>query len=208
MITFIVPSIGRESLKNSLLSLVSQVDEGWQCHVGFDGLTKDQVNPDILVDDPRIIYHYFEEKRGQNFGCHPGAGAVRNHLMELADSEWYAFLDDDDTLSREYVYNFKQHLDEHPLMDMMIFRMRYHSRFGYPNDFTVPQLEIDDPYTLSGAVGSIGISLCVKKDFIGRTDVSFATSHLEDLNYVEQFINNNARIVLSDIVGYFVGGKG
>jgi glycosyltransferase involved in cell wall biosynthesis len=206
MITFIIPSIGRETLKNSLLSLISQVDDEWECHVGFDGLTKDEVSPDILVDDPRIIYHYFEEKQGRNFAIHPGAGEVRNQLMKLADSDWYAFLDDDDTVSREYVYNFKQHLHKHPLMDMMIFRMRYHTNYGYPHDFTVPQLELDDPYTLG--VGQVGISFCVKKEFIERTGVSFATSNLEDLNYVEQFVQNDAYILLSDIVGYFVGGKG
>lgn len=206
MITFIIPSIGRETLKNSLLSLISQVDDEWECHVGFDGLKKDEVSPDILVDDPRIIYHYFEEKRGQNFAWHPGAGGVRNELMRLADGEWYAFLDDDDTLSREYVYSFNQHLNDNPLMDMMIFRMIYHTRYGYPPGFMVPQIEIDDPYTLG--VGQVGISFCVKKEFIDRTGVSFATSSLEDLNYVEQFVQNDAHIVLSDIVGYYVGGKG
>lgn len=206
MLTFIIPSIARESLKQSLQSLIDQVDSDWKCVVGFDGFAEDEVSKDILIDDPRIEYYYFSEKIGKKFWDHPGAGGVRNELMEITDSEWYAFLDDDDTISREYVYKFKYQLKENPFMDMMIFRMIYHSRHGLAHYFTVPPLHIDDPYDLTR--GQVGISFCIKKEFTKKNNISFVTSNLEDLDYVHQFVNNNAEIHLSDIVGYFVGGKG
>ena len=205
-LTFIVPSIGRKSIKDSLESLTNQTDGNWRCRVGFDGLSEDQVSKELLIDDPRIEYYYYSDKLGQKFWGHPGAGAVRNELMSYEGATWYAFLDDDDTVAPDYVHRFNRQLKEHPFMDMMIFRMIYHSRYGTPDLFTVPPIHIDDPYTLTR--GEVGISFCIKKEFTKTNNISFITSDVEDLDYVHQFVNNNAEIHLSDIVGYFVGGKG
>lgn len=212
MLTFIIPSVGRPTLKNSLQSLIDQYDQQWQCVVGFDGLLKEQVDPNILIDDDRIQYYYFPEKQGYTLPgwVNPGAGAVRQKLLDITTTPWYAFLDDDDTLSWEYVSKFKMSLEENPLMDMMIFRMVYNTNIpryaDISPDYMVPEVHLTDPYTLQR--GQIGISQCVRREFIMSHNIKWTTGCVEDLEYLHQFVFNDAHIVLSDIVGYFVGGKG
>ena len=39
-ITFIIPTIGRETLKNSIDSLINQTDHDWNAIIIFDGIKK------------------------------------------------------------------------------------------------------------------------------------------------------------------------
>ena len=51
MIDFIIPSIGRETILRSCESVMKQTDDQWNAYVGFDGLSEEQVNNDLLVND-------------------------------------------------------------------------------------------------------------------------------------------------------------
>ena len=91
MITVIIPSKGRERLKFSLLSLLTQNYKDWKCIVAFDNVDKNSVE---TINDSRIDYIYLPAKTGDG---NNGGGEVRNKAIDKADTEWICFLDDDDS---------------------------------------------------------------------------------------------------------------
>lgn len=125
MINFVIPSIGRDTLRYALASLINQSESDWECLVGFDGLSKEKVSKNVLIDDARIHYLYFDERVG-NSDRHGNAGLVRNKIISNIenDRKWIGFVDDDDTLDSEYVKNAKR-IDDSYDPDAGVFRMRY-----------------------------------------------------------------------------------
>ena len=96
-ITFIIPTIGRSTLRRTLQSLQDQTNQNFKCIVVFDG-----IDPTITVDDNRFkIIKTNKLGQGRN-----SAGLVRNEGMKLVNTEWIGFVDDDDTLSNTYVDKF------------------------------------------------------------------------------------------------------
>ena len=158
MINFVVPSIGRDTLKFTLESLVNQTDSDWECWVGFDGLTKEDVDADILIDDDRIHYIYMKDKLG-NAGHHGNAGLVRNSIIEQIDNDrkWIGFVDDDDTLNVDYVKTTKRVEEEAPDFDVCVYRMQY-DRHGMKIVPPPGMKNIQQNY--------VGISFFAKKKFI------------------------------------------
>ena len=127
-ITFIIPTVARTSLNNSLNSLLKQTDSEWCAYVGFDGLTEEQIKTDLIKDD-RIKYFYLPKTgflknvdfKAQN---HSKAGNVRNQLLKKQfQSEWIGFLDDDDTLTSDYVERLKLESNKNDF-DCCVFRSR------------------------------------------------------------------------------------
>lgn len=51
-----------------------------------------------------------------------GPSVVRNRLIEQADTEWVSFLDDDDTVTPDYVERLEKELMMSPDADVVIFR--------------------------------------------------------------------------------------
>ena len=49
MINFIIPSVGRTTLTNTLKSLVDQNNQEWEAWVGLDGISENQFNKNILL---------------------------------------------------------------------------------------------------------------------------------------------------------------
>ena len=118
ILTFIIPSIGRESLKFSVDSLLNQTNNNWKAIIIFDGV-KNTLN----INNEKIIT-YEIEKKGSSINQ---ASEVRNYGISKANSEWIAFLDDDDTISNDYVeifYKEKQIFN----FDVYIFRMNMNNR--------------------------------------------------------------------------------
>ena len=97
ILTFIIPSIGRESLKFSIESLLNQTNSNWKAIIIFDG-----VKNNLNINHEKIIT-YEIEKKGSSINQ---ASEVRNYGISKANSEWIAFLDDDDTISNDYVEIF------------------------------------------------------------------------------------------------------
>ena len=157
MINFIVPSVGRSTLKNTLESLINQTNPNWECWVGFDGLSEDQIDQSILVYDDRIHYLYLKEKLGA-FTHNGNAGEVRNYLISQIsnDYDWIGFVDDDDTLREYYVEKLDEELNNNKF-DCCVFRM-------VSGESIIPPLEIEDQILQ----GFVGISFCVNKKFIGK----------------------------------------
>uniref|UniRef100_A0A6C0B8T6 Glycosyltransferase 2-like domain-containing protein n=1 Tax=viral metagenome TaxID=1070528 RepID=A0A6C0B8T6_9ZZZZ len=188
MITFIIPTIGKDTLKNSIESLKNQTDDNWKAIIIFDGL-----KPNIEIDNPKITVLDIEKKGvGGN-----GAGIVRNYGMEKVDSEWIAFLDDDDTIAPDYVETFNKEIQEHPYVDVIIFRMyRYNWE---PN--VIPFPESDNFHA-----NEVGISFALKTK-IFKSGLKFEPSSGEDFMYLTNIRANNYCMMISPYVKYFVHGK-
>lgn len=192
MINFVIPSVGRPTLKNTLQSLITQTNPNWKCWVGFDGLDENQVDHSILIDDPRIHYLYTSKKRG-TFTSNGNAGEVRNYIMSNIDdeNEWIGFVDDDDTLTSDYVEKFFEELNCNEF-DCCVFRM-------VSGGNIIPPLEMNEIVQ-----NHVGISFCVNKKFINEKEIKFANSCSEDYNFLEKINSAGGSIYISKYITYNV----
>jgi glycosyltransferase involved in cell wall biosynthesis len=187
LITFIIPTIGRDTLSNTLDCLINQSNPNWKAIVIFDGITSTIQNTDPRI---RIIE---SEKLGQG---HNSAGLVRNYGITFADTEWVAFVDDDDNLSKRYVDIFIEESSAYTKADIIIFRME-----ASP-DLILPSLSTEDFYHTY-----VGISFAVKKKIFDEGHL-FVPSSTEDFYYLDEARNKKYNIMISPYVTYFVRNYG
>lgn len=197
MINFVIPSVGRSTLKSTLESLINQTNSNWECWVGFDGLEKDEVDDSLLINDSRIHYLFSTKKVGGKTK-HGNAGLVRNWIISNIDNdyEWIGFVDDDDTLFSDYIVKLEEEID-YTDFDCCIFRMRYD-----PHNIKV----IPPPGMCEVRQNFVGISFCVKKKFIIENDIKFINSDSEDYNFLENIHLKDGVIYLSEHITYNVNG--
>lgn len=193
MIDFIIPSLGRETLTNSLQSLINQTDQEWCAFVGFDGLSEEDVDKNILISDDRITYFYLKDKLGTS-SFHGNAGLVRNKILSLIENQnsWIGFLDDDDTLSPYYVEILRNEISKE-YHDCYLFRMNH-------NGDIIPPLEIN-----SIIQNHMGISFVVNTSFINEKNILFQNDNAEDFKYLLELSKNNGTVKILPFIGYFVG---
>jgi UDP-glucose:(glucosyl)LPS beta-1,3-glucosyltransferase len=141
-ITFIIPSVNRETLTNSVNSLLNQSNPNWKCIIIYDGVDG------IEFSDERIKYLKIE-KLGGSSPYHGMSGLVRNAGLDLVDTDWIGFLDDDDTLDPTYVDTLFHKYNDY---DFIIWKMIY------PDGNVSPQRD-------SIQFGNVGISYCYKNKF-------------------------------------------
>jgi glycosyltransferase involved in cell wall biosynthesis len=143
-ITFIIPSLNRETLPNTVKSLLDQTNDNWECIIVYDGVDG------IHFDDGRIQTIRID-KTGDFSNHHGKSGLVRNKGIEVANTEWIGFLDDDDTINSDYVKTlFEKYVD----YDFVVWRMRY------SNGRVLPSLQNSNLI-----FGDVGISFCYKNKF-------------------------------------------
>lgn len=143
-ITFIIPTIGKNTLQKSLSCLLNQTNNKWNAIVIFDG-----IEPNIDINDERILV-LKTSKLGKG---HNSAGNVRNYGIKYVKTEWIAFLDDDDAIKNNYVDIFLNEISNYTT-DLIIFRM-------IDNKYIIlPKHNTDNFYE-----GSVGISFAVKKKY-------------------------------------------
>lgn len=199
MINFVIPSMGRKTLKRTLESLIDQTDPNWQCWVGFDGLSENEVDKNILIEDTRIHYLYIKDKLGTSFynsgvGHNTGnAGLVRNYIISNITNnyEWIGFVDDDDTLRSYYIEKLIEEI-KYTSFDCCIFRM-------ICGKTIIPPLGMDQVVQ-----NLVGISFCVKKKFIEDNKITFVNSSSEDYTMLESINNSGGEIYLSEHITYNV----
>lgn len=198
MIGFVIPSVGRKTITHTLKSLLNQTNQEWKCYVGFDGKKQSDIDPLILIDDDRIQYFYLGEKLGSEKEHHGNAGQVRNAIIKnLSDDvDWIGFLDDDDTLSKYYVEILELEKSKKDF-DCCVFRMRYDK----DNQRVIPPPEMN--YL---AQNFVGISFCVKKEFIDKNKVLFENNNAEDFMFLKQINDKGGKIYMSPHVTYNVNG--
>jgi hypothetical protein len=187
-VTFIIPTIGRTSLINSIQSLINQTNESWKAIIIFDGI-KSNINVEYYDKRIKIIEI---EKMGLNQNS---AGNVRNYGMSLVETEWIAFLDDDDIISNDYVDIFYKELSINKYdnidLDVIIFRMKIENRI-------VPKLNTDNFY-----ICDVGISFIIKKE-IYDNGIKFIPDGAEDYLYLDNIRKNGYKIMISPHIKYFV----
>ncbi len=197
MISFVIPSIGRNTIKYSIQSLLNQTIQDWKCVVGFDGKGENDIDKSLIVMDDRIKYVYFSEKMGVS-AHHGNAGLVRNSIINHLDNDtdWIGFLDDDDTLSKFYIEILKLEKTKYEF-DCCVFRMRYDK----DNQKVIPPFEMN--YLQQNYVG---ISFCVNKKFIEKNNIKFTNDNAEDFKFLKEIYDRGGKIHISSHVAYNVNG--
>jgi glycosyltransferase involved in cell wall biosynthesis len=188
--TFVIPTLGRESLARALESLVAQTDPDWQAVVIGDGLLS---VPGIEVPAGKVTCISAPRLRS--------AGLVRNVAFErgLVTSPWTAFLDDDDTVSPDYVRWLREQEDGH---DVVIFRM-LDPRLGILPDLEEPRI----------VWGQVGLSFAVRTRWFVDEGKRFireehpddpARAKNEDIRLLEDLRDAGAALHIAPQIAYFV----
>ena len=185
-ITFIIPTIGRESLKESIESLKKQTDNDWKAIIIFDGI---DININIIDEQIKII-------KIDKLGCidkRNYAGLVRNvGIKNCYNTEWIAFLDDDDNLSPFYISKLKEEIKLNPNLEVCIFRM------GFENKCILPT-----KYDKNISRCHVGISFALKK-YITDSELLFTNHPFEDYLFLKELQKKKYKIIISSFVMYFV----
>lgn len=181
-ITFIIPSINRPSLINSINSLLNQTNPDWNCIIVYDGVEG------IQFDDKRIKTINIE-KTGLFGPINGQSGLVRNIGIEKADTKWIGFLDDDDTLHHDYV---KDLFEKYNNYDFVVWRMKYENNLILPN-----------PMSDELNRGQVGISFCYKNKF---NNLLFdSNKDGEDFDFLLKLKNLTTNYIITPEVYYNVG---
>jgi hypothetical protein len=134
-------------------------------------------------------------------GTFGSAGETRNAGLDflrvngINTMKWIAFLDDDDHLSPDYVAHLKEHAEDYPWADVVVFRMKH------------PALGVLPPGNGVLRQGTVGISFAAKS-FV-MTDRRFVQEDVpnlfhEDWTMIESFIKDGNRIFISNHIDYYV----
>ena len=194
LVTFIVPSKGRDSIVRTLESLHNQTDDRWEAAIIFDGGAKQALQKVAALSyrtDPRIQSYTMPRMGEKNFAAIP-----RNFGMSKASSEWVAFVDDDDVLSCDYVTHLWEESLLKPSVETVIFRM---SRMHTDLHVLPPK---DDAMFHENQVG---ISFAVKRSLF-EAGYWFRPSPIEDFKFLETVFTANKTMVISPHVTYYVKG--
>lgn len=179
-VTIIIPTIGRPTLQRAIDSVLMQTNEGWQCYVEGDG-----VNPRDVIGDPsygKVLSwkqpHFRHESDMRNIG------------VTQADTEWVGFLDDDDTLSPNYVKWLKEEAADN---DVVIFRQTFLKAGDQEATVFPSRPEI--------VWGNVGISYAIKREWALKHP--FKRSRHEDLLQLVAVEAAGAKIHFSNHIAYY-----
>ena len=184
IITFIIPSIGRKTLKNTVQSLQNLENPNWECIIVFDGIKQN-----IEINDSRIVVYEIEKKGKKNYG-----GYVRNFALKMdIKSCWVGFVDDDDTISNKYIDYLIEETTNYKFIDVLIFRMMYENGVILPdkNDKTI-------------VMNKVGISFAINKRILRKKKYFFKNNSKEDYCFLRDLQIKKYKMLISSYVGYFV----
>ena len=183
-ITFIIPTIGRKTLKNTIESLMKQTIKTWNAIIIFDGISSNINNNDKRIKIIEV------NKKGLDINS---AGLVRNHGISLAKTKWVAFIDDDDIICVDYLEVFYRELKENSELDLdvIIFRMKLEERI-------VPKLNTDNFYLCD-----VGISYVMKKE-IFNNGIKFIPDGAEDFIHLDNIRKAGYKMMISPYIKYLV----
>lgn len=189
LVTFVIPTVGRPSLRRAIDSLYAQTDDGWRAIVVTDG---HKIPTPVATDEGRIERHAAPWRKS--------AGLTRNYALPLVQTAWTAFLDDDDTVSPQYVEWLR--LLQKP-SDVVVFRMQTQTQGVLP-PWINPELRW----------GQVGISYAVRTSWLAGRGLCFIREHdvndrfggaaNEDIHLLDMLRALGARITIAEHVGYFV----
>lgn len=118
-----------------------------------------------------------------------GAGIVRNKIIREANTEWVSMLDDDDTVTPDYVERLQEEIAANPDADVIIFREYFLTGQLLPN---WPIVEW----------GNVGISFSVKREV--ALELPFKSEPFEDFEFIKRLQEAGKKIHFSKYVTYRV----
>jgi glycosyltransferase involved in cell wall biosynthesis len=184
-VTFIIPTIGRETLKRTFDSLYAQTDQDWNAIVVGDNV--ESFDQWYLRASNKVFVFNSPFKRGHD----NVAADVRNIGLALANSEWIASLDDDDTIVSKYVEWLKE---ESKNMDLVHFRAELENG-----------VDIRPPFGNYGFQGgNVSNAFCFRREFAKSHGIQFIDGTSEDWETVKALIGAGARAKMSGRVAYRV----
>lgn len=184
-VTFVTPTIGRDTIQFTSWSLDAQTDPDWEWAVYGNIAPVPLSGKSNFFSDVRLI---------------SSAGERRNAAIRYSKrTDWVAFVDDDDTLDPHYVSLLKETAAEVPDADIIVFRMRY------TNGMVLPLK--DDPTIRHG---NVGISFAAKREVFD--EVKFIREDLtnegawgnEDIAFLTEAALRGKKIFVSPYVAYNV----
>jgi hypothetical protein len=187
VVTFITPSKGRPTLDQALASMLNQRNPAWRAIVLYDGVPFNASSPPSR--DPRVRYMSLPKSATANH-----AGQVRNFGMGLTNTEWVAFLDDDDFITNTYVDRLLEEAQREPSVECVIFRM-YHSG--------IPPHVLPHPQSTNFVINQVGISFAVRKRLYDA-GFFFIPGGAEDFVLLDRIRGAGKKMVLSEYMTYFV----
>ena len=229
-ITFIIPSIGRDTLHTTIESLLNQTCSEWKAIVVFDG-----VEPILQTTDDRFTTLQIQKDETQ---YENRAGYVRNYGIQFATTEWVAFVDDDDTLLSDYVERFLEETDTYD-NDVVIFRMVRYDYVYVPERLKPEVIEFiktydslvksgleTQPYNYTVMEGDtfstirlvyiypfettdnlydsqVGISFAVKR-YIFQSGIQFQSENHEDFKLLDRIRSNKYKMMISPHIVYII----
>lgn len=190
-IYFIIPSIARDTLKDTINSLNALNSKKWNALIIFDG-----VKPKILFDSHNI--HYIQVEKTGIEAKKNNAGLVRNIGFEYLlknniKTKYIGFCDDDDTLHPDFIENLNNDINTFDEPELIIYRMMY------KNTNVVPH-----PLTTKIQVKNIGISFVLHNKILEKYELRFINHPYEDFVFVQQAKTKPISILISKFVNYFV----
>lgn len=181
-VTFIIPTLDRPTLKRTLNSLIQQTDPDWIAYVLGDGCKITE-----YIQDKRIFYIPLDKQDG-------GAGIVRNIGLSLVESEWTAFVDDDDYLKNNYIQCIKNFAKNYDLI-----------QFSYKD---VENGNVQPPDNLDHLVEcNFGISFAIRTSFMNAHTIRFTKGGVEDYRFLKDATDAGARYIITHLKIYFVGHR-
>jgi glycosyltransferase involved in cell wall biosynthesis len=186
VVTFIIPSVGRSTLGRTLASLQAQDIPRWRAVVIFDGVSP--VCPENAFGDSRIVFTWTPKIGSGNHGAR-----VRNVAFEkgLTWGDWVAFVDDDDTVTPDYINRLLLERSRDEALEVVIFRMLRGKRI------------IPRPGRNRIVRNDVGISFAVRTSVLER--FRFKPSCTEDFAFLHEMEDAGLKMKISEYVTYHVG---
>lgn len=197
LVTFVVASRGRPTLIRTLRSIVTQHSQAWKLMLIMDGIEAPAEAQRLRDEQPGAISILTSSKLGTPNSNH--GGAVRNaaigHIGD--DTEWVAFVDDDDTISPFYVDALQDEIGRQPHADGVLFRMSLNDTAHVLGARVIPA-----PYVTSLRLNDVGISFAVRSKVARQ--YPFVASSREDFDFLHVMTHAGHQLSLSGFVAYFV----
>lgn len=124
LISFIIPLYNSENtLANTLESVINQSSSNWEAILIDDGSSD---NTRAIAESYSMLYESVQVFHQEN----AGVSAARNAAMKCARGEYVAFLDSDDSIHSDYVYNIENLLcDSRPDAVALAYRTRPQGKY-------------------------------------------------------------------------------
>lgn len=183
IITFIIPTIGRKTLLRTIKSLKEQYIKRWEAIIIFDGI-KCNINKNI---DKRIKILEIEKKGNKNT-----AGKIRNIGLLEANTDWVGFIDDDDTINKNYINILLYEKYKKSNIDCFIYRM-----YNYNEKRIIPNL---NKFYIKK--NDVGISFVINKKIY--KSIKFKQSIQEDFYYLLDIKKKKFKIRLLGNISYYI----